>query len=66
MLPVRPMIELVVAPVPPGSTELVTLDESFEVIELLTPEEPLEWVELVMLVELLELMELEDSTDEVL
>lgn len=54
MLPVLPTIEFVIAPVPPASTELVTLEESLEVIELETP------------VELLDSMELEAPVDKVL
>ena len=51
MLPVRPTIEFVIAPVFSASTELVTLEELRDVIELLTS------------VELLESMELVDSVD---
>jgi hypothetical protein len=46
MLPVRPTIEFVIAPVFPASTELVTLDESLELIELETLDEVLESIEL--------------------
>ncbi|HYH42847.1 MAG TPA: hypothetical protein VD867_12775 [Burkholderiales bacterium] len=53
MLPVLPTIELVITPVS-ASTDVVTLEESREVI---APEMP---------AELLELVELEDSTVEVL
>ena len=53
MLPVLPAIELVITPVS-ASTEVVTLEESRDVIELEMP------------AELLELIELEDSTVEVL
>lgn len=51
MLPVRPMIELVIAPVSAESTELVTLEPLFETIEFVT------------LVELFESTELEDCED---
>ena len=48
MLPVRPTIEFVITPVPPASTELVTLEvvAPFEVIELETLEELLDSIEL--------------------
>src|SRR5688572_11873495 len=45
MLPVRPTIEFVIAPCP-ESTELVTLEELREVIELDVPEEVLDSIEL--------------------
>jgi hypothetical protein len=65
MLPVLPTIEFVVTPVPPASTELVTLEPSLDTIELFETVEPsLETIELLLtLDDLFDVTELETPVE---